>query len=49
VVVIDDGFDLTHPDLSGVGWILAPKDFTRNTTNPSPDLFAQDWHGIGFA
>jgi subtilisin family serine protease len=45
VAVIDDGFDLSHPDLSGSGKIVAPKDFTRNSANPIPDVDAADWHG----
>jgi hypothetical protein len=38
VAVIDDGFDLSHPDLSGVGKIIAPWDFTRNSPNPLPEF-----------
>ncbi|MDJ0633741.1 MAG: S8 family serine peptidase [Xenococcaceae cyanobacterium MO_188.B29] len=47
VAVIDDGFDLNHPDLSGDGKIVAPKDFTRNSNDPSPAL--GDWHGTACA
>jgi subtilisin family serine protease len=49
VAVIDDGFDLTHPDLTGDWKIVAPKDFTRNSTNPLPDPLNQDWHGTACA
>lgn len=45
VAVIDDGFDLTHPDLSENGKIVSPKDFTRNSNDPSPNPLNEDWHG----
>jgi len=47
VAVIDDGFDLSHPDLSGPGKIVAPRDFTRNNTSPTPAF--GDWHGTACA
>lgn len=37
LAVIDDGFDLDHPDLSGPGKIVAPWDFTRNSADPRPE------------
>lgn len=48
VGVIDDGFDLSHPDLKGK-WV-APWDFIRSGTDVSPapsldDHEAGDWHG----
>jgi len=49
VAVIDDGFDLKHPDLSGNGKIVAPMDFTRNSHEPLPDLLGEDWHGTACA
>ena len=50
VAVIDDGFDLSHPDLSGDGKIVAPKDFTRNTDKPLPNMVIHgDWHGTACA
>lgn len=49
VAVIDDGFDLDHPDLGGAGKIVAPRDFTRNGTNPVPDVTIGDWHGTACA
>jgi subtilisin family serine protease len=49
VAVIDDGFDLSHPDLSGSGKVVAPRDFTRNNTSPLPDLIRHDWHGTACA
>lgn len=45
VAVIDDGFDLDHPDLSQNDKIVAPRDFTRNDLNPIPDPLTHDWHG----
>ena len=38
VAVIDDGFDLGHPDLSGSGKVVAPWDFTRNSNDPQPEF-----------
>jgi len=49
VAIIDDGFDLRHPDLSGDGKIVAPMDFTRNSHEPLPDLLGGDWHGTACA
>lgn len=45
VAVIDDGFDLTHPDLSGIGKIVAPKDFIDGDSEPLPESAAGDYHG----
>lgn len=45
VSVIDDGFDLSHPDLSGEGKIIAPKDFIDGDTRPFPETAAGDYHG----
>lgn len=47
VGVIDDGFDLTHPDLNGSGKVVHPFDFTRNSNDPSPGF--GDWHGTACA
>jgi subtilisin family serine protease len=49
VAVIDDGFDLSHADLSGDWKIVAPKDFTRNSAKPLPDPLQGDWHGTACA
>ncbi len=49
VAVIDDGFDLSHPDLQGDWKIVAPKDFTRNSASPLPDPLNEDWHGTACA
>jgi subtilisin family serine protease len=34
IAIIDDGFDLDHPDLSGSGKVVGARDFTRNSYNP---------------
>lgn len=54
VAVIDDGFDLTHPDLLGNSKVVAPWDFATNTGNPSPRRFSPDprrgdYHGSACA
>ena len=56
IAVIDDGFDLGHPDLCGPGRQVAPWDFSRNTDDPRPDWafdsrgsFTGDWHGTACA
>lgn len=56
VALIDDGFDLGHPDLSGPGRQVGPWDFTRETNDPRPDWafdtrgrFTGDWHGTACA
>jgi subtilisin family serine protease len=49
VAVIDDGFDLSHPDLTGDWKLVAPKDFTRNSASPLPDPLNEDWHGTACA
>ncbi|MDP6345528.1 MAG: S8 family serine peptidase [Alphaproteobacteria bacterium] len=47
VAVIDDGFDLTHPDLRGNERIVHPYDFTRKNAEPKPGW--GDWHGTACA
>ena len=48
ICVIDDGFDLLHPDLSGPGKIVAPRDFKQNDFVPAPAT-ASDNHGTACA
>lgn len=43
VAVIDDGFDLTHPDLNGPSKIVFPRDFVDLDDAPLPGRF--DFHG----
>lgn len=38
VCVMDDGFDLGHPDFDAVGKIVAPRDFAGEDSDPSPGL-----------
>lgn len=45
VAVIDDGFELTHPDLSGHGKIPYQIDFVDNDTLPLPTQTNGDYHG----
>jgi subtilisin family serine protease len=47
VAVIDDGFDLSHPDLSVAGKIVHPWDFSRRNSDPRPEN--GDWHGTACA
>lgn len=48
VAVCDDGFDLTHPDLQGLGKIVAPKDLKAQDAVPLPDG-TTDNHGTACA
>ena len=45
VAVIDDGFDVSHPDLNGAGKIVFPKDFIDGDLSPMPDAVFGDYHG----
>ncbi len=48
VAVIDDGFDLAHPDFASAGKVRAPKDFGDNDTTPFP-ASPLDNHGTACA
>lgn len=48
ICLMDDGFDLSHPDLSGLGKIVAPRDFAANDYDPNPFLEDDD-HGTSCA
>lgn len=48
VCVIDDGFDLGHPDLNAPGKIVAPRDFGQNDLAPDP-VADTDNHGTACA
>ena len=43
VAVVDDGFDLGHPDFSGDGKVVAPHDYVDGDGNPFP--VGNDYHG----
>lgn len=43
VAVLDDGFELSHPDFQGTGKVVHPTDFTGNDDQPLPE--AGDYHG----
>lgn len=52
IAVIDDGFDLTHPDIGHAGRLSAPYDFENGTTDPSPQNYLPwpgDIHGTATA
>lgn len=57
VAVIDDGFDVGHPDFGPANRIVSPFDFTRNSTDvrpgpgraPTPSDPGGDWHGTSCA
>ncbi len=43
VAVLDDGFELSHPDFQGTGKVVNPVDFTGNDDQPLPG--AGNYHG----
>ncbi|MEL6636147.1 MAG: S8 family serine peptidase [Bacteroidota bacterium] len=45
VALIDDGFDLRHPDLSGTDKIVYPRDFVDGDLRPFPETDQGDYHG----
>ena len=45
VAVIDDGFDLSHPDLGAPGKVVNPRDFIDGDVNPFPVTAMGDYHG----
>jgi subtilisin family serine protease len=48
VCVMDDGFDLTHPDFTASGKIVSPRDFGQDDFAPNP-VFENDNHGTAYA
>ena len=48
ICVMDDGFDLEHPDFSGADKIVSPRDFADNDFAPHPAA-ADDKHGTACA
>jgi len=52
ISVIDDGFDLSHPDLSTTNKIVSARDFENRSADPAPKNFIPgtgDWHGTACA
>jgi subtilisin family serine protease len=47
VAILDDGFDLTHPDLRGPGKVVFPRDFADGDADPFPGK--EDYHGTSVA
>ena len=45
IAIIDDGFELSHPDFAGEGKIVHPLDFVDGDTDPNPDRILGDYHG----
>lgn len=45
VALIDDGFDLSHPDFSIPGKVVHPKDYVDGDANPFPVTSEGDYHG----
>ena len=48
VAVIDDGFDIDHPDFSSPGKVLSPADFGQDDLDPRP-VSSRDNHGTSCA
>ena len=48
VAIIDDGFDLNHPDLSGKGKLVAPRDLGQRDGVPLPEQPGEN-HGTAVA
>jgi subtilisin family serine protease len=45
VAVVDDGFDLGHPDFAAAGKVVHPKDYVDGDANPFPVTAEGDYHG----
>ncbi len=45
VAVLDDGFDLTHPDFNAPGKLVGPRDFVDGDAVPLPERARRDFHG----
>ena len=48
IAIIDDGVDIDHPEFSGAGKVVAPRDATQQNSNPRPKL-EDDSHGTACA
>jgi subtilisin family serine protease len=45
LAIIDDGFDLDHPDFKAEGKIVFPKDYVDGDARPFPEAKHGDYHG----
>jgi subtilisin family serine protease len=45
LAVVDDGFDLDHPDFQGPGKVVFPKDYVDGDSAPFPSSEFGDYHG----
>lgn len=45
IAILDDGFDLSHPDFSGTGKVVHPKDYVDGDAHPFPEAAEGDYHG----
>lgn len=45
VALLDDGFDLSHPDFNGNGKVVFAKDYVDGDANPFPETGERDYHG----
>lgn len=49
VAILDDGFDMSHPDFQGDGKIVGARDFIDNDLIPDPSAQTGDFHGTPVA
>lgn len=49
VAILDDGFDLSHPDFRGMEKIVGARDFIDNDLLPDPSAQTGDFHGTPVA
>ena len=49
IAIADDAFDLSHPDLQGLGKVVAPKDLKNNDGLPTPAANQNENHGTAVA
>jgi subtilisin family serine protease len=49
LAVVDDGFDLDHPDFTGVKKVVHPKDYVDGDANPFPARKSGSFHGTACA
>jgi subtilisin family serine protease len=49
IAVLDDGFDLGHPEFAAAGKVVAPRDFTQSLIDSDPAPGNRDNHGTACA